>query len=109
VSPNDVAMTGFGDNETDLDAGERSYSGGGYFPPGVFQGGGLFGGLFGQRPYAPQYPGTGQQYPGAARQVPGMDQYGDLRPRNNDEQRWFPPRRIDPDVPWRDRQRGGNF
>jgi membrane peptidoglycan carboxypeptidase len=110
VSPNDVAMTGFGDTETDLDAGERSYSGGGYFQPGTFQGGGLFGGLFGQRPvYAPQYPGAGQQYPGAARQYPGTDQYGDLRPRNNDEQRWFPPRRIDPDVPWRDRQRGGNF
>jgi membrane carboxypeptidase/penicillin-binding protein len=116
VSPNDVAMTGFGDNEVDLDAGERSYSGGGYFPPSLFQGGGLFGGLFGQRPvYAPQYPGTAQQYPGspqypgAARQYPGTEQYGDLRPRNSDEQRWFPPRQIDPDVPWRDRQRGGNF
>jgi penicillin-binding protein 1A len=122
VSPNDVAMTGLGDNEADLDP-ERGYSGGspfggngGYFPPrpntDIFQGGSIFGNLFGQRPaYPPSTlsPGPGQyQYPSSQYgrpQYPGTGQYGDLRQRD-DQRRWFPPRQIDPDVPWRDHQRG---
>jgi hypothetical protein len=118
VSPNEAVTIGLGDNEADLDAGERSYSGGGYSPQGqgfgIFQGGSIFGNLFGQpqRPmYAPQYqyPYGQSQNPGAGRpQYPGTSQYGDLRQPNNDDRRWFPPSRIDPDVPeWlrRDRQR----
>jgi membrane carboxypeptidase/penicillin-binding protein len=116
VSPNEVATTGLGDNEADLDAGERSYSGGGYSPQGqgfgIFQGGSVFGNLFGQRPTYPPgtlSPGPGQyQYPSGQYgrpQYPGTGQYGDLRQRD-DQRRWFPPRQIDPDVPWRDHQRG---
>jgi membrane peptidoglycan carboxypeptidase len=112
VSPNE-AVIGLGDNDGDLDP-ERSYSvGGGYVPPrqstDLFPGGSFFGNLFGQRPtYAPQYQYPPGQNPGAGRpQYPGTGQYGDLR-RNYDDRRWFPPSRIDPDVPdWmrRDRQR----
>jgi penicillin-binding protein 1A len=103
VSPNEVAANGVGDEEAylrDPNAGERSYHGGnpfggGYYytqrPSDFFQGG-LFGGLFGQ----PQ-----RQVP-----PPGAGSYGDLRSRNAEERRWFPPRRVDPDVPWRDHQRG---
>ncbi len=113
VSPNE-AVIGLGDNEGDLDP-ERSYSaGGGYYPPrpntDVLSN--IFGNLFGQRPtYAPpyQYPSGQSQNPGAGRpQYPGTSQYGDLRQRYYDDRRWFPPSRIDPDVPeWlrRDRQR----
>jgi len=105
VSPNEVATNGLGDEEAYLrnpSAGERSYyggnpfGGGGYYYPrpniGDFFQGGLLGGLFGQ----PQ------------RQVlpPGQGPYGDLRSRSGEDRRWFPPRRVDPDVPWRDHQRG---
>jgi penicillin-binding protein 1A len=105
VSPNEVATNGLGDEEAylrDPSAGERSYyggnpfGGGGYYYPrpsiGDFFQGGLLGGLFGQ----PQ------------RQVlpPGQGPYGDLRSRSSEDRRWFPPRRVDPDVPWRDHQRG---
>jgi hypothetical protein len=118
VSPNEVATTGLGDNEED---DERAVSSGG-FPQrpntDIFSGGGIFGNLFGQpqRPtYAPQYQYPSGQYPsgqnpgaGGRPQYPGTGQYGDLR-RNYDDRGWFPPSRIDPDVPsWlrRDHQRG---
>jgi len=103
VSPSEVAANGPGDDEAylrDPYAGERGYTvgspfGGGYYAPrpnpGDFFQGGLFGGLFGQ----PQR----QVYP------PTAGQYGDLRARSPEDRRWFPPRRIDPDVPWRDHQR----
>jgi membrane carboxypeptidase/penicillin-binding protein len=101
VSQSEAASASPGDGEGDPE--ERGIFGGG-FPPrpntDIFQGS-PFGTLFGQRPTAPQFPGGGR-----AAQVPNNGQYGDLRPRNNDERRWFPPRQIDPDVPWRDRQRG---
>ena len=92
VSPNEIENTP--EEQTDFDPTGRE--GGGYVPPQspgeLF--GNLFGGLFGQ----PQ-----QQRPPAP--PPGTGQYGDLRPRSGDERRWTPPRQIDPDVPWRDRQR----
>jgi len=104
VSPNEVAANGLGDDEAflrDPNAGDRSYFGGspfggGYYYAqrpnlgGFFQGG-LFGGLFGQ----PQR----QVFP------PTAGGYGDLRSRSPEDRRWFPPRRVDPDVPWRDHQR----
>jgi membrane carboxypeptidase/penicillin-binding protein len=107
VSPDELASTS-PDDQAELDPASREngYSGGGYSPPrapndlfgGLFgnsQGGGLFGNLFG--PPQPQRPPANVPPPGA-----GSGQYGDLRPRNNDERRWFPPRQVDPDVPWRD-------
>jgi membrane carboxypeptidase/penicillin-binding protein len=107
VSPSEVADNGLGDDEAylrDPYAGERGYSvgspfgGGGYYqqrpnPLGDFFQGGLFGGLFGQ-PQRPAYP------------PPTAGGYGDLRARSSEDRRWFPPRRVDPDVPWRDHQRG---
>jgi penicillin-binding protein 1A len=104
VSPNEVAANGPGDEEAylrDPSVGERNYYrggplGGGYYysqrpnSNDLFQG--LFGGLFGQ----PQR----QVFP------PGASPYGDLRSRSAEDRRWFPPRRVDPDVPWRDHQRG---
>jgi penicillin-binding protein 1A len=107
VSPDEVATTGVGDDEANLGdpaAGERSNSGagpfgGGYYPQrptDIFQN--LLGGLFGQ-PQRPVYPPGSGQYS-------GMSQYGDLRSRNSEDRRWVPPRQVDPDVPWRDRQRG---
>jgi penicillin-binding protein 1A len=105
VSPGEVASNGLGDDEDylrDSNAGERVYPGaspygGGYYypqpqrqnPPDLFQ---LFGGLFGQ----PQR----QVFP------PSAGGYGDLYSRSPEDRRWVPPRRVDPDVPWRDRQRG---
>jgi hypothetical protein len=53
---------------------------------GFFQGGGLFG-LFGQQ--------QRQVYP------PNGGAYGEARPRAYEDRRWVPPRRVDPDVPWR--------
>jgi len=65
---------------------------------------GLFGGLFGQPQRQPLSPGPGTgQYPSG--RYPGTSQYGDLRSRNLEDRRWVPPRQVDPDVPWRDRQR----
>jgi penicillin-binding protein 1A len=101
VSPDEVAANGFGDDADDLrdpNAGERypsPYGGyGGYYaqpqrPGDLFQ---LFGSLFGQPQRQTVPPGAGGGY-------------GDLRARSPDDRRWFPPRRVDPDVPWRDRQR----
>jgi penicillin-binding protein 1A len=117
VSPNEVASLSNQDDDEDIflrdpNAG-RNYSGN---PPGgtyytqrpnndFFQG--LFGGLFGQPqrqlPPGPQSPGTTGQYPSG--QYPGTREYGDLRSRNLEDRRWVPPRQVDPDVPWRDRQR----
>jgi membrane carboxypeptidase/penicillin-binding protein len=104
VSQSEVAMNGLGDDEAylrDPNAGERSYYpgggpfGGGYYaqpqrqnPGDLFQ---FFGGLFGQ----PQRPAP-----------PNVGPYGDLRSRDTEDRRWSPPRRVDPDVPWRDHQRG---
>jgi penicillin-binding protein 1A len=99
VSPNEVAMNGLGDDEAylrDPNAGDRSYYGGGPFGGGYYAQrpnfGDFFQGLFGQ----PQR----QVYP------PSAGGYGDLRSRSLEDRRWFPPRRVDPDVPWRDHQRG---
>jgi membrane carboxypeptidase/penicillin-binding protein len=104
VSPSEVATNGVGDDEgylRDPNAGDRGYYGvnpygGGYYyqqrPNTDFFQGGLFGRLFGQ----PQR----QVFP------PNAGGYGDLRSRSPEDQRWFPPRRVDPDVPWRDHQRG---
>jgi penicillin-binding protein 1A len=71
----------------------RGYSGGG----GFFQGGGIFGGLFGAPPAPPQ--AQRPNYPPAQQQ----GQFGETRPRYSEDRRWAPPRRYDPDVPWRDR------
>jgi penicillin-binding protein 1A len=97
VSPDEVAANGLGDDQDyvrDPSAGER-YPGGGYYAPpqrpgDLFQ---LFGSLFGQpqRQAVPPNAGGG---------------YGDLYSRSPEDRRWAPPRRVDPDVPWRDRQRG---
>jgi penicillin-binding protein 1A len=101
VSPDEVAANALGDDGDDLrdpNAGERypsPYGGyGGYYaqpqrPGDLFQ---LFGSLFGQPQRQTVPPGAGGGY-------------GDLRARSPDDRRWFPPRRVDPDVPWRDRQR----
>jgi penicillin-binding protein 1A len=96
VSPDEVAANGLGDDQyypRDPNAGAR-YPGGGYYaqpqrPGDLFQ---LFGSLFGQpqRQAVPPSAGGG---------------YGDLYSRSPEDRRWFPPRRVDPDVPWRDRQR----
>jgi penicillin-binding protein 1A len=96
VSPDEVAANGLGDDQDylrDPNPGAR-YPGGGYYaqpqrPGDLFQ---LFGSLFGQ----PQR----QAFPPS-----GGGGYGDLS-RSPEDRRWFPPRRVDPDVPWRDRQRG---
>jgi hypothetical protein len=95
VSPNEVAMNGLGDDEAylrDPNADDRSYYGA--VRSAVIQRpsfGDFFQGLFGQ----PQ------------RQVfPPSAGYGDLRSRSLEDRQWFPPRRVDPDVPWRDHQRG---
>jgi penicillin-binding protein 1A len=109
VSPDEVATSGdLGDGEAyvrDPNAGYgRGYyterPSGGYYAErpsggGLFQGG-LFGGLFGQPQPQPQ---QRQAYP------PNGGAYGDLRPRSYEDRRWVPPRRVDPDVPWRERQR----
>ena len=95
VSPGDLESNP--DEQGDFDPTGRE--GGGYVPPRTPGDllGGLFGGLFGQPQPQPQRP---QPPP------PGTNQYGDLRARNGgDDRRWFPPRQVDPDVPWRDRQR----
>ncbi len=128
VSPNEVATDDLGDGEAylrDPNPGEPGYySGnpGGYYysdrpnTNGFFQGGGLFGGLFGRQffpPPASSYGAPPRPYsgaPGPYGSPPGQyggapGQYGDLRPRY-DDRRWAPPRRVDPDVPWRDHQRG---
>jgi penicillin-binding protein 1A len=96
VSPDEVAASGPGDDQDylrDPNPGAR-YPGGGYYaqpqrPGDLFQ---LFGSLFGQ----PQR----QAFPPSA-----GGGYGDLS-RSPEDRRWYPPRRVDPDVPWRDRQRG---
>jgi membrane carboxypeptidase/penicillin-binding protein len=120
VPPEEVATADIGDGEgylRDPNAGDRGYYangplGGGYYAErpstgGFFQGGrpfgfqgGPFGGLFGppQRQYFP--PSAGAYGP------PNGGGYGDLRSRSAEDRRWFPPRRVDPDVPWRDHQRG---
>jgi penicillin-binding protein 1A len=109
VSPDEVASgSDLGDGETygrDPNAGYgRGYyterPSGGYYAErpsggGLFQGG-LFG-LFGQPQPQPQQ--QRQAYP------PNGGAYGDLRPRGYEDRRWVPPRRVDPDVPWRERQR----
>jgi penicillin-binding protein 1A len=109
VSQDEVATGGDpGDGEAYArvpNQGSRGYYssspyGGGYYAErpssgGFFQGG-LFGGLFGQQQPQPQ---QRQVYP------PSGGAYGDLRARSTEERRWVPPRRVDPDVPWRDRQR----
>jgi penicillin-binding protein 1A len=115
VSQNEVATTnGSQDDDEaifprDPNAG-RNYSGtpqdGTYYTQrpnnDFFQG--LFGGLFGQPPQQQRQalpPGPGQG-PGTTGQA---GQYGDLRSRSLEDRRWVPPRQVDPDVPWRDRQR----
>ena len=102
VSPNEVATNELDDGEAHLRdpyGGDRGYYanspfGGGYYSQrpnisGLFQG---FGGLFlqPQRQILPPLGGG----------------YGDLRSRSLEDRRWAPPRRVDPDVPWRDHQRG---
>jgi penicillin-binding protein 1A len=123
VTQDEVASLGENEGDPDDPAGaERGYSGGmPYYPyGGAYSGGGggyysqrpnndnimqnLFGGLFGQR-QRPAYPSAGLAAGPGARQYPGS-QYGDLRPRDYEERRWFPPRQVDPDVPWRNYQRG---
>ena len=86
-------------------------SGGGYAPSyqqprGFFQGGGIFGGLFGQpapqtQVQRPVYPQAQVQRPAYPNQQQGL--FGETRPRYSEDRRWAPPRRYDPDVPWRDR------
>ncbi len=86
------------------DYGRGYYSGstsqgGGYYSPGAPSGGGLFGsgGIFGGL-FAPSPPPAQRPlYP------PNGGNGGDLRPRVSEERRWVPPRRVDPDVPFRDR------
>lgn len=96
VSPGELQNTP--DEQADFDPTGRE--GGGYVPP-QSAGDNIFTGLFGNLFGAPQRP---QPMP----PPPGTGQYGDLHPRNgNDDRRWFPPRQVDPDVPWRDRQREG--
>jgi membrane carboxypeptidase/penicillin-binding protein len=123
VSPNEAATVNNseGDDEAIFlrDPSGRPYPGGGQ--PGAGQPGngyyytqrpnndffqGLFGGLFGQpqRQALPPGPGTTGQNP-SGQQYPGTREYGDLRSRNLEDRRWVPPRQVDPDVPWRDRQR----
>jgi penicillin-binding protein 1A len=111
VSQNEVAMVmnNQGDDEDNFlrdPNGERN-PGGGYNPQppannDFFQG--LFGGLFGQ-PQRQAVPPPTAQYPRGNGQYRGSSHYGDLRSGNPDDRRWVPPRQIDPDVPWRDRQR----
>ncbi len=102
VPPEELASSSgdYGDGETFMrepsaGAYSRGYygtspGGGNYYAErpnnGFFQGGGLFG-LFGQ-PQRQVYPPSG----GA---------YGEARPRAYEDRRWVPPRRVDPDVPWR--------
>jgi hypothetical protein len=108
VSPNEVAMDELGDGEAyprDPNTVDRGYygggpRGGGYYaerPNTGFFSGGLFGGLFGQ-PQRQFFPPPPSSSPYGA--------YGDLRSRSAEDRRWVPPRRVDPDVPWRDHQRG---
>jgi len=113
VSQGEVASSGDGDDGevvTRHSRGEysRGYyqsnpGGGAYYQErpnnGFFQGG-FFGDLFGQqqqvqRPVYP--PGYGQ---------PGTGVVGEARSRYYEERRGGSPRRVDPDVPFRDRQSG---
>ncbi|HMA72404.1 MAG TPA: transglycosylase domain-containing protein [Xanthobacteraceae bacterium] len=107
VSPNEVATDELGDGEAylrDPNAGDRGYyaggqPGGGYYYTQRPNTNGFFGlfGLFAppQRQFFPPPPSS-SPYGG----------YGDLRSRSAEDRRWAPPRRVDPDVPWRDHQRG---
>jgi hypothetical protein len=114
VPPGEVATAHGGENGGD--------QGGGLFPrPSGDQGGALFGGLFGGlfgQPQRPQYDRPRDQYqrppsdeygqperpvyPPAS--YPGAEQYGDQRPRNDEDRRWFPPRPVDPNGRWRPRR-----
>ncbi len=113
VPQDDVASErDLGDGETFMrDSGGGDYSrgyygnngSGNYYqerPSGGFFQGGIFGGMFGQpQPRVVQRP----VYPPNSAASGGG--YGDVRPRSAEDRRWVPPRRIDPDVPWRERQR----
>jgi membrane carboxypeptidase/penicillin-binding protein len=104
VSPSEVATNDLGDGEAylrDPNMGDRGYygnspNGGYYYTERPYAGGsyrgGMFEGFFGQ----PQR----QVFP------PNGGSYGDLSPRIPEDRRWAPPRRVDPDMPWYDRQRG---
>ncbi len=100
-----VAVRDPGDGEVYPGGGDYSRGGAsdGYYYPGgarpsgggLFGSGGIFGGLFGPSPAPSQI-----QRP----MYPSNNGYGgDLRPRISEDRRWMPPRRIDPDVPFRDR------
>jgi penicillin-binding protein 1A len=119
VSPNEVATTGLSDSDADPEDRPIASNGwpgwqqqqpqqrpGGFLPNvlGNVLGGGN--GWWGQRPMAPQWSGPGQSGPGQFPGAQNRQQYSDLPTRNPDDRRWFPPRQFDPDVPWRDRQRG---
>jgi membrane carboxypeptidase/penicillin-binding protein len=122
VSPNEAVMAGFNDNNEADDPEDRPFNGffqslqrpqqrpGDFAPPGTVWGG-QWGGQ--QRPTAPQWGAPGQQWSGPGpfqgrqqQSSPGTGTYDDLPRRSQDDRRWSPPRQFDPDVPWRDRQRG---
>jgi hypothetical protein len=91
-------------NSRDADAGDysRGYYSGNRYPDGYYQGGWNAGGFFGNgassgQVQRPLYPPNGPPIGGI---------FGDLRPRYSEDRRWAPPRRVDSDVPWRERQRG---
>jgi hypothetical protein len=84
-------MNGLGDDEAylrDPSADDRSYYGAVLSAISATFSSGLFG-----QPQRQVFP-------------PSAGGYGNLRSRSPEDRRWFPPRRVDPDVRWRDYQRG---
>jgi membrane peptidoglycan carboxypeptidase len=77
--------------------GRGTYSSqGGYYQGGYYQGGNYQGGNYQGGP-------SGRGFVQGSYDQGGS--VGEMRPRYSEDRRWAPPTRVDPDVPWRDRQR----
>jgi len=103
VPPEELASSGGDSGGGDIFM--REPGGGGAYSRGYYSGGGSGGYYYAERP------NTGGFFQGGLfglfgqqqRQVypPSGGAYGEARPRAYEDRRWVPPRRVDPDVPWR--------
>jgi len=103
VPPEELASSGGDSGGGDIFM--REPGGGGAYSRGYYSGGGSGGYYYAERP------NTGGFFQGGLfglfgqqqRQVypPSGGAYGEASPRAYEDRRWVPPRRVDPDVPWR--------